>query len=60
MGQALWRRAYGFSRSVVAEVLEKILLTRQFEVEEAEALARELEGGRRALRSLAPEGPWES
>ncbi len=34
--------AYGFSRSVVGEVLEKILLTRQLEVEDREGVWRAL------------------
>jgi predicted nucleic-acid-binding protein len=42
--EAVWvlESAYGFSRGVIGEVLEKILLTRQLEVEDREGVWRAL------------------
>jgi len=45
--------AYGFSRGVVAEVLEKILLTRQFDVESREEVWRALGRFRRGRGDFA-------
>jgi predicted nucleic-acid-binding protein len=45
--------AYGFSRGVVAEVLEKILLTRQFDVEGREEVWRALGRFRRSRGDFA-------
>jgi predicted nucleic-acid-binding protein len=45
--------AYGFSRDVVAEVLEKILLTRQFDVETREEVWRALGRFRRGRGDFA-------